>query len=110
MQKKRIYLSGPISGLDHEKAAQAFASVEDKLRQRYGDNVEIINPVKLCPKEWTWQQCMRVCIVALASCHYIHMLPGFERSEGARLEMTIAMKLGFGVCNDRLDLVDYECL
>ena len=50
---------------------------------------------------------MKKCIVNLTTCNYIHMLPGFEQSKGARLEITIAQALNFGVCNEQYELVDY---
>ena len=64
--------------------------------------------MSFCNKGEDWNHAMRKCIVQLMECNYIHMLPGFEKSVGARLEMTIAQKLGFGVCNDIFELVDYE--
>ena len=105
--KDRIYISGPVTGLDYETAAAAFYHAEREISSRYGSNIEVVNPVRLCRKEWTWEQCMRVCIVALTSCNYIHMLSNYWQSEGARLELTIAEKLHFGVCNDKYDLVSY---
>lgn len=107
MKRKRVYISGPISGLEYEKAAREFLAATLGIIEKHGIAVDVVNPIDLCRKEWTWEQCMRVCIVALISCDYIHMLPGYERSKGARLELTIAQALGFGVCNDQYDLVDY---
>ena len=42
---------------------------------------------------------MREDIRAMLDCDRIHMLPGWERSRGAVLELTIAHALGFTVTN-----------
>ena len=103
----KIYISGPISGLPYEEARSVFMKAENAIRSRYGASVDIINPIRLAPKNTSWSDAMRTCLAAMMDCNYIHMLPGYEKSDGARLEYTIAVKLGFGVCNDKLDLVDY---
>ena len=105
---KYIYISGPVTGLDYDEAKKAFDDAEEAIRWKYGREVEVINPMSFCNKGEYWNHAMRKCIVQLMECNYIHMLPGFEKSVGARLEMTIAQKLGFGVCNDIFELVDYE--
>ena len=105
---KYIYISGPVTGLDYGEAKKAFDDAEEAIRWKYGREVEVINPMSFCNEGEDWNHAMRKCIVQLMECNYIHMLPGFEKSVGARLEMTIAQKLGFGVCNDIFELVDYE--
>ncbi len=105
--EKVIYLSGPITGLPIEEVRAAFTKAENKIRERYGATVEIVNPLKLETKGATWEEAMRTCIEAMMKCNYIHMLPGFEKSKGARLELTIAENLQFGVCNDIYELVRY---
>ena len=97
-----------MTGLDYDEAKKAFDDAEEAIRWKYDREVEVINPMSFCNKGEDWNHAMRKCIVQLMECNYIHMLPGFEKSVGARLEMTIAQKLGFGVCNDIFELVDYE--
>lgn len=103
----KIYISGPITGLPYEEARAAFMNAENAIRSRYSALVEIVNPIRLVPKNTSWNDAMRTCIAAMMDCNYIHTLPGFEQSEGARLEYTIALKLGFGVCDNQLNLVAY---
>ena len=107
IMNNKIYLSGPISGLPYDEMKAAFSKAENAIRERYGALVDIVNPTKLVNIKSEWKDAMRVCISALMECNYIHMLPGSEKNEGARLEFTIASKLGFGVCNDQFDLVNY---
>lgn len=42
----------------------------------------------------TWEDYMRVCLPMLATCDYIFLLSGWEKSRGARLEKQIADALG----------------
>jgi len=41
----------------------------------------------------SWESYMRECIEALIKCNAIYLKKGWELSEGARLEFTIASKL-----------------
>lgn len=43
----------------------------------------------------TWEDYLRRDILSLMECQTIHMLPGWTRSKGARLEHHIATTLGF---------------
>jgi Domain of unknown function (DUF4406) len=45
----------------------------------------------------SWEDYLRRDIVSLMACDAIHMLPGWSRSKGARLEHHIALELGFTV-------------
>lgn len=44
-----------------------------------------------------WHEYLRKDIRALMDCDAIHMLPGWRKSKGARLEHHIAVELGFTV-------------
>ena len=105
---KYVYISGPITGLPYEEAAEAFNKAAETIRRKHGNAVVVVNPVEFVQQGEDWDYAMRKCIEKLMECNYIHMLPGFEQSEGARLELTIAEKLHFGVCNDQYELVSYE--
>lgn len=105
---KYVYISGPITGLPYEEAAEAFNKAAETIRRKHAGAVVVVNPVEFVQQGEDWDYAMRKCIEKLMECNYIHMLPGFEESEGARLELTIAEKLHFGVCNDQYELVSYE--
>jgi len=58
----------------------------------------VINPAELClDKEAPWSECMRRDIEALMHCDSIVMLPGYEHSRGATLELHIARELGMAM-------------
>lgn len=106
--KDRIYISGPITGLDYKEASAAFYHAEREIMSRYGSNVDVVNPVRLVAEGVEWKEAMKLCLVALLDCTYIHMLPGAEKSEGARLELMNAAALGLGLCNSEYELVKFD--
>lgn len=101
MNKKTIYLSGPITGMP-ENNFREFALVEERLNAM-GYNV--INPHVICqnvnPKlfkneEEYWQHCMRLCVAEMAAfADTVLTLKGWEDSRGAKEEVGIARELGF---------------
>lgn len=91
---KRIYLSGPMSGHpDHN--FPAFNEQAAKLRAA---GFEVVNPAELNPDpSMTWEECLRIDIRELCSCDTIALMPGWELSKGANLELHIAHRLGLEV-------------
>lgn len=91
---KRVYLSGAMSGHpDHN--FPAFNEQAAKLRAA---GYEVINPAELNPDpSMTWEECLRVDIRWLCECDAIALMPGWERSKGANLELHIAHRLGLEV-------------
>ncbi len=96
----RIYIAGKITGLAPWRAMIEFKQAELLLRHRFGSEVEIVNPLKLCGPNWDWVKCMRVCVSALATCDAIHLLKNWEDSRGAKIEKKIAedLRLKFVGC------------
>lgn len=91
---RRAYLSGAMSGLpDHN--FPAFHAEAAKLRAAGWD---VVNPAELNPDTtMTWEECLRVDIRELCSCDAIALMPGWERSKGANLELHVAHRLGLEV-------------
>ena len=89
-QKAQIYLSGPMSGLP-ELNYPEFANVTERLRSA-GRTVLSPHEIQLT-SEPTWVNYMREALVMLLRCENIVMLPGFEKSEGAKIEFTLARQL-----------------
>lgn len=87
----KTYLSGRITGIEHEAK---------NLFERYEMMVEgdVVNPFNLNhDHDRKWSSYMKECIKALMDCDKILMLPGWEDSEGAKLELMIAEKVGIMV-------------
>ncbi len=100
---KKVYISGPMTGYP-DLNRSAFADTEHRLRC-YG--LEPVNPHNLCEPDWDWHRCMRADIAALCTCDAIMMLPGWEKSNGAQLELHIAHRLGIYVIISYADLLRY---
>lgn len=86
------YISGPMSGYP-DSNFPAFAEAAKDLRAL---GYTVISPHEL-GEEKTWQDCMRKDLIALMSCHYIILLPGWATSKGAFLELHNAILLGMPV-------------
>ena len=91
------YISGPMSGLP-EFNFPAFERCARKLR---GQGLCVVSPHEKGGEgeagEAAWNKYLRADIVAMMACDSIVLLPGWSRSKGARLELSIALALGFAV-------------
>lgn len=89
---KRIYLSGPMTGIP-EHNFPLFNAETARLR---GLGYEVVNPVEVNPDTGTtWEECLRRDLAELLTCDTIALLPGWQQSRGALLEWHVAVKLGF---------------
>lgn len=88
------YLSGPMSGLPGNNL-ELFAAVARSMRDA---GIDVVNPgeVKLAGNP-TWLDFMRADLALLLGCDGIVMLPGWQRSRGARIEHELARGLGLWV-------------
>ena len=90
----RIYISGKISGIESEAPA-LFQAAENYLNSV---GYEAVNPMKIEPKhDKSWSSFMREDIKELCDCDEIYMLCNWKTSEGAKLELYIAEKLGLKI-------------
>lgn len=91
---KRVFISGPVTGLDYEKVVQDFNAAEQLLLNK---GYQVMNPITFVPAGEEWIPAMRRCLVALSKCDVICFLPGFNTSEGSLFEFSIAHKLKMDV-------------
>lgn len=83
---KRIYISGPMTGLP-ELNFPAFNAEAVRLRAL---GFEVVNPADINPEPNTgWHECMRNDLKAL--------LDGWQQSAGAHLEMHVAHRVGMQI-------------
>ena len=92
--KKKIYISGPITGLERHVYLNNFDDAELKLRAM---GYKVINPTKLLPSRFLWiykiigyKLTLLYDIWHLLNCDGIYMIDGWQWSKGARLERAIA--------------------
>ena len=85
----RLYIAGPMSNMP-EHNIPAFEQAERDLRDEGHD---VSNPAQHGAGEGTWADYMRRDIADLLTCDAVALLPGWERSKGATLEVHIAEQL-----------------
>jgi hypothetical protein len=92
----KYYLSGAITYQPDFKAY--FRKYEDELRH-WGIN-DIFNPAEIeWPENVKWETCMKHDLKILTDCDILVLLPNWENSRGAELEVHVARKLGIWVVN-----------
>lgn len=87
---KCIYISGPMTGIP-EHNFPAFHAAAKRLREL---GYEVVNPAEIdseTGKDWHFY--LRADIKALCDCDILALLPGWESSKGAHLELHIAHRL-----------------
>ena len=97
MTTARWYISGPMTGLP-ELNYPAFHSMASRLRAA---GFEVENPAEINASETDRAVCMKRDIERLLTCDAVLLLPGWEASRGALLEVQIAKEL-------RLPLVELQ--
>ena len=85
----KIYIAGPISGLPNF-TRDAFNAEAHRL---LGLGHVALNPAIL-PDGLEQHEYMAICIEMVKMAEQLVMLPGWERSAGARAEHALAIKLG----------------
>lgn len=97
----KVYLSGPIS-LDGKASEQ---EIEENI-QRFEQEAAILrgaghtplSPINnSLPQSATWQEHMRADLAMLLDADEILLLPGWQHSRGATLELFVASQLGIAV-------------
>lgn len=91
MNRGKVYISGPITGIDFgNRFAFLYACCALELC-----GYEAVDPSKVqLDDEATWADYMRADLKLLLDCDFIYMLDGWEDSKGARLERELAENLG----------------
>lgn len=92
MSKTRVYLSGPMTGIA-DNNFPAFHALAAKLR---AEGYEVVSPAEIQEAE-TWELCLRADLRELCTCDAIALMPGWENSKGANLELHVAHRLGMRV-------------
>lgn len=87
----KVYIAGPMSGLP-DFNYPAFFKAAERLRAA---GYEVENPAENKPEGTaSWQAYMRMSLVQISRVDGIALLPGWQESKGASLEVHIAEALG----------------
>ena len=93
----KLYIAGPMTGLP-DYNFPAFYAAAAHLR---GMGHEVVNPAELpAPDDPTWEKYLRGALRAMLTCEAVVLLPGWVKSNGARLERMVADRL-------RMPVYDY---
>lgn len=102
----RVYVAGPMTGIA-DFNYPAFNAAADQLRAL---GYEVENPADHGIVEGAqWADYMAYDLTRLGLCGMIALLPDWEKSQGARLEVLIAERLGMTAVNAH-DLVTREAV
>lgn len=88
----KIYISGPITGIDEAKCKAAFNVAVARLFLKGYEAVSPWHISQMLPPSFTYEDYMEIDMVLLKKCDAILMLPGWENSKGATKELTYAKK------------------
>ena len=99
MNKKRIYISGPISGCDPKETKERFKTVEIFLKAQ---DFEVFNPYEngLPPESTTHQHMHRDLAELTCEDHpydAIFMMNRWTHSKGCKVEFDVATAIGLKV-------------
>lgn len=95
MKRKKLYLSGGMTGIPNLNK-EAFEKAAKALRAK---GYVVINPHDLDKKQpcRTWEACLQRDIKELMDCQEIAVLPKWQKSRGANLEVYIGRALKYPV-------------
>lgn len=82
-KQTKVFISGKVSGIEYYVAYQTFANAD---RQLSSMGYQVINPMKICRKNWSWLRCMAKCLWAIMFCDKVYQLEDWKDSKGARIE------------------------
>lgn len=94
---KRIYISGPMSGLPNLNFP-TFKAEATRLRAL---GYDVVNPAELhgdTPnQDIPWEECLRTDLIAMLGCDTVAMLPAWHQSKGTHLELHVAHRVGIKI-------------
>lgn len=93
IRDKKVYLSGPITGVKNYKGLFMFAN---KLA-RMCDASQAFDPASQIPDSLNYEEAMKRCVRAITDNDMIVMLPDWNVSQGSKIEHEVARACGLGV-------------
>jgi hypothetical protein len=89
-----LYLAGPMTGLPDFNYPTFIATAQRMRRAGF----YIVNPAENgLPPDAPWAAHMRRDLHAMLDCQGVALLPGWENSKGAKLEVGVAQAIGMPV-------------
>lgn len=104
MNKPKVYIAGPMRGLP-DFNYPTFNFYAERAREA---GFAVVNPAEIgaqfgTPEEINGNRALLAAVVAaelhaLDTCNAICLLPGWEKSDGAKRELARALQLGLSIC------------
>lgn len=100
-----VYLCGPMTHcIDFNYPS--FHAAAQRLR---ADGWDVENPAENTPpQDGSWEGYMRIALQQMLTCETVMVLPGWQSSNGANLELAIAHALNMQVLYDLAELKDLK--
>lgn len=89
LKDKIIYIAGPMRGMP-DLNVFSFQMAEHMLRAK---GARVLNPAIL-PTDLPQESYMPICLAMLGQAEAIALLPGYNKSQGANLELSFAWMTG----------------
>ena len=95
-KKKRVYISGRMSGLSQSEYQANFARAEMKMK---AEGYVVFNPAlwSTMYSFLTYDEYLKLDLTALEFCDAIYMQSGFKKSRGAMAELERAKELSLEI-------------
>ena len=97
-KKETVYISGKITGLQRSTYLSHFAHAEQLLRR---EGYRVVNPTRFAVCRWPWlylligyEKTLLYDLWRMTHCQRIFLIPGWQDSQGARIESFTAHVLG----------------
>lgn len=112
IRNKKVYLSGPITGVRNYKGLFLFAEELVKMC----DAARIFNPALQIPDSLGYEEAMKRCVRAITDHDTIVMFPDWNVSQGSKIEHEVACACGmdvvylasYAVVSDRYNFLKQE--
>lgn len=91
MKREKVYIAGPVTGIERKTVINAFTTWENYLLTL---GYEVINPVKIVEPDTEWQEAMYICLFYLAQSDKALFMQNWIYSKGASVEMEFCIKNG----------------
>lgn len=106
-EKKRVYISGPITGREREAVLYAFNDVRCYLEIM---GFEVVLPIEnRLPADASHAAHMRCDFGLLLYCDYIYLMEGWMESHGCVAEMFVAKSAGIKVLHNEEESKYKDC-
>lgn len=99
----KIYIAGKITG--NENYREKFAKAQAELEK---DGHIVLNPAVM-PEGMTKSEYMKLCFAMIDIADEVYLLPGWQDSEGARLEEHYCRYIGKFVAEQKEEVTCREC-